>query len=207
VRTGRRPRVWLCCLVAVVGTSPLLLPAAPASGTAREALDLALDYFLVADYRTSLDRLSAVLDGRGLTDEGLVQAHVLRARALVGLGRTESAVAAFCGVLRLDGEWRPAPGLSAEELVAFRRAVPLSLPPVAPPPRGRAALSPVTAPWLHAGGMLGLGSAKPVERPWYRRPLLIGVAGGVAAGVLLLVLDEGGPEEAARLPDFPEPPE
>ncbi|MGQ0722313.1 MAG: hypothetical protein ACT4PE_12195 [Candidatus Eiseniibacteriota bacterium] len=206
MRTGRRPRVWLRRLVAVAGTTVVSFPAA-AAGTTREALDLAVDYFLVADYRTALERLTGLLDGRGLTDDRLVQAHVLRARSLVGLGRTESAVAAFCSVLRLDGEWRPDPGtaLSTGELAAFHRAVPLSLPPVAPPPPHRAELSPVDTPWLEPA-RLGIGPAQEA-RSWYRRPLVLGVAGGVAAGVLILVFDEGAADEPARLPDFPEPPE
>jgi hypothetical protein len=190
--------------VAFVGTAPALVPAAAGAQSAREAFDLARDSFLVADYRTSLERLSVVLDGRGLNDRALVEAHVLRARSLAGLGRSDAAAAAFGSVLRLDRRWRPTPGagMSPEDVGAFRRAVVATLPPVVAPEPRRAYLAVVRSPWIEPAG---LSTAR--KRPWYRRPLVLGLAGGLAVGGAVLLFDETPSAEASRLPDFPGPPE
>jgi hypothetical protein len=208
VRFGRGPGAGRLRLLPVLWAWVGFLPLPAAAGSGREVLDLARDFYLIADYRTALDRLQAVLDGRELSDEGLLEAHALRARALIGLGRRDSGVSGFCSVLRLEDDWRPGGGIpfTGEELAAFDRAVQLSLPLVTPPPP-RARSGPPVATLPSATPRLGLESASPGGLPWYRRPLVLGAVGGLAAGLLVLVFDEEAPPPPAALPDFPEPPE
>lgn len=190
-----RPAVIVCLLLAGAGPAHALAPA--------EELALAQDYFLVADYATALEKVEGLLEDRTLSPGVAVEARLLQARCHQGLGENVAAVDAFCSLLRSDPGWRPVGDfLTAEELASFRRALdlcgPLTEPAPAPAP---AEVGPETAPDLR------ISRPAPRSRPWFRNPWLLGAAGGVTAG-LILILQEGGGEEARphALPDFPLPP-
>jgi hypothetical protein len=163
------------------------VPAALAAD--REDLARAQEHYDFAEFSQALSLLDGLIAEGGLRGDALRDAYVLKARSLVGLGHTATAMDAYCDALRLDSDWRPDPVVfPKDEIEVFERALDTCSLEAPPPPAQAAA---------------GEGGT-----PWYKKPIAW-VAGGAVLIVGVLALgggDDGGDGGGDSLPDFPEPP-
>ena len=162
------------------------VPAALAAD--REDLARAQEHYDFAEFSQALSLLDGLIAEGGLRGDALRDAYVLKARSLVGLGHTATAMDAYCDALRMDANWRPDPVVfPKDEVEVFERALDTcSLDAAAP-----------------AQAAAGEGGT-----PWYKKPVAW-VAGGAVLLVGILALGGGGDDDGGggdSLPDFPEPP-
>lgn len=187
-------RVRMSHLVVVLGAGVMAMTGAtaPALATeAREELERAQDYFLVADFGAALEKADVILATGGLPSALALEAWVLKARCEIGLSQRGNAIEAFCGALRMSPSWRPDPTLYTEdELDAFATA------------QERCGLVP--------SGDKGSPAMPPrlsAPNPWYKRPAILAL-GGTAVGVAIYLLlpPEDETEVPEVVPGFPPPP-
>lgn len=183
----------------------LVRPASAADP--REELTKAEDYFLVADFTTALAKVDTLLDSGDLSGGTLRDAHVLKARCEVGLAHRSSAVESFCDALRVEPGWRPDPDLfTKDELEVFEQAKtscaatseptkePGQTPPASTAPKSSAMPPPV--------------AAEKEGKPFYKKPLFLGIGAAVVVGGIVALASGGGDESSEEdLPAFPEPPQ
>jgi hypothetical protein len=182
-----------------------LLVRSAQAADAREELAKADDYFQVADFSTALTKVNALLESGDLSGGTLRDAYALKARCEVGLAHRSSAVEAFCEALRVEPGWRPDPDLyTKDELEVFEQArgsctgeQPTKQPSQEPTKTERPSAMP--APVSAGGG----------EKPFYKKPLFLGIGAAVVVGGIVALAgggDDGGGGEP-DLPGFPPPPQ
>jgi len=175
-------------------------------------MGIARDFFLIADYASSLDKVTALLRSDASTTAERIEALELKARCHLALGDRLPAIDSFCSALRDDPAWRPDLAAFTEpERDVFAKAFELCGPLDAPMPRVESLVAadpqevaPADAAPLPTGA---LAAARSDGRPWYRSPWVIGGVGGVLAGVAFLTFGDEDSPAPVPLPDFPRPPE
>ena len=184
-----------------------LLTRAAYAADPREELTKVEDYFLVADFATALTKVDALLNSGDLSGGTLRDAHVLKARCEVGLAHRSSAVESFCDALHVEPGWRPDPDLfTKDELEVFAQAQTSCAATPTPAPEPGTQTTPST----------GTSSTKtpdmppPVgeEKPFYKKPLFIGIGAAVLVGGIVALAGGGGSDSSEPdLQGFPEPPQ
>ncbi len=206
VRRGsgaRRAVAWLVLLTFTsLAARDLAAPPAAWAASPREELTKAEDYFQVADFATALQKVDALLKSGDLEGSTLRDAYVLKARCELGLAHRSSATDAFCQALRVDGGWRPDPDFyTKDEVEAFEQARASCTPGDATPPRE-------TTPVKERATKDSAAAAGVSEsKPWYKKPLVLGILGAVVVGGVILALSGGDDEGDPVLADFPPPPQ
>ncbi|HET9888060.1 MAG TPA: hypothetical protein VFR10_11150 [bacterium] len=194
-------RRGVAALVLVTFTSfmarDLVFVSAAHAATPREELTKAEDYFQVADFQTALEKVDVLLKSGNLEGTLLRDAHILKARSQLGLAHRSAAVDAFCSALKVDPAWRPDPDFyTNDEVQVFEQA--------------RASCSTVktTEPTEKpATTTTQKAAATQVEesKPWYKKPLYLGLIGAALVGGVVLAAG-GGDDEDPDLAGFPPPP-
>ncbi len=189
--------------VFLVATLDLGAWAGPAAAdSARDRLTRAEDYFLVADFSSALEMVNDLLESGEISGDGLRDAHVLKARCELGLVHRSSAIDAFCSALQIDPQWNPDPDFyTKDELEVFAQA------------RTTCSAGSRSGPVDDAGGTPPPPSPLPDrmsrgdDRPWYKKPLYLGIAGAAVVLVAVLALSGGDSDDSdPPLSDFPDPP-
>jgi hypothetical protein len=185
-----------------LATRDLVSPGA-AWATPREELTKAEDYFQVADFSTALKKVDELLKSGDLEGAMLRDAYVLRARCELGLAHKVSATDAFCEALKVDAAWRPDPDFfTTDEIAAFESArttcsaaKDTTTEPVKPA---------TTTPAKTAAPAAAVSESK----PWYKKPLVLGILAAAVVGGVVLAMGGGGDDEGDPvLADFPPPPQ
>lgn len=180
----------------------LLLPGAAWAATAREELTKAEDYFQVADFQTALEKVDVLLKSGDLEGTLLRDAYILKARSELGLAHRSAAVDAFCSALKVDPAWRPDPDFyTNDEIQTFEQArASCSTTKTTEP-----AQKPTTTP---TDAQKAAAAAPATEsKPWYKKPLVLGVIGAALIGGIALAAGGGGDDGEADLASFPDPPQ
>lgn len=214
-RQGSRTRRAVASLVLLtfmsLVTRDLVVAPAAWAATPREELTKAEDYFQVADFATALQKVDALLKAGDLEGSTLRDAHILKARCELGLAHRSNAVDSFCQALRVDAAWRPDPDFyTKDEVEAFDQARTTCATGTKDAPKTDTAVKPTTKDKKKDDekrttiDMTGVSESK----PWYKKPLILGIIGAVVVGGIVLALSGGGDEDAgADLADFPDPPQ
>jgi hypothetical protein len=208
---GRRPAGRPSGLLVLLAWSFLSASAPLHAATFDEEINVARDFFLIADYASALDKVTALLRAGAPTAAERIAALELEARCHLALGERTRAIDSFCSALREHPEWRPDLGaFTVAERDAFAKAFELCGPLDAPLPRVESVtvtdpqeIAPADQPPAPPGT---LAEARESGRPWYRSPWVIGGVGGVLAGVAFLTFGDEDSPAPAPLPDFPPPP-
>jgi hypothetical protein len=161
----------------------------------REELTKAEDYFLVADFATALEKVTALIDSGDLKGGALRDGYVLAARCEVGLAHRSSAVDYFCEVLRVSPTWQPDADLyTKDEIEVFEQARTTCAASSDPTPVDTVEEEPVISSRMSQG------------TPWYKNKTFLLVGGGLVALGVILALSGGGDDGPGDLSDFPPPP-
>jgi hypothetical protein len=211
VRRSSRVRRIVASFVLVTFTSlavrDLFVPATAWAASPREELTKAEDYFQVADFATALQKVDALLKSGDLEGSALRDAYVLKARCELGLAHRSSATDAFCQALRVDGAWRPDPDFfTKDEVDTFEQARTNCTGVGSGTPRDDAQPKPIVRDKATQDdrGAAAVGESK----PWYKKPLILGILGAVVVGGVIFALSGGGDDEGDPvLADFPPPPQ
>jgi hypothetical protein len=200
-RPGTRGLTLVVLGMFTIATLDLGALAVPAwADSTRDQLSRAEDYVLVADFGTALEIVDPMLASGELSGDALRDAWILKARCELGLAHRSSAADAFCNALRVDSQWEPDPDFyTKDEQDVFRQA------------RENCAVGAPPGQVDTGGTPVGAVSAMPAgmsrdTRPWYKKPLYLGIIGGAVVLGTVLLLSGGDDDEKVLLPDFPAPP-
>ena len=203
-------RRGVAALVLVTFTSfvarDLILPSAAWAATPREELTKAEDYFQVADFQTALEKVDVLLKSGDLEGTLLRDAYILKARSELGLAHRSASVDAFCSALKVDPAWRPDPDFyTNDEIQTFEQAR-ASCSTVKTTEPAPSTTTPTTTP---TGAKPAAATAAVEEsKPWYKKPLVLGVIGAALIGGIALAAGGGGDDgDEADLASFPDPPQ
>jgi hypothetical protein len=202
----RRP---IAALVLVTFSSflarDLVFASASWAATPREELTKAEDYFQVADFETALEKVDALLKSGDLEGSLLRDAYILKARSELGLAHRAAAVDAFCSALKVDSTWRPDPDFyTNDEVQVFEQARASCSTVKAAEPAKPATTSTRDSDSERERAAVTSSSE---SKPWYKKPVFLGVIGAAVIGGVVLAAGGGGDdEEAEDLPGFPGPP-
>jgi hypothetical protein len=194
-------RRGVAALVLVTFTSfvarDLVFASAAYAATPREELTKAEDYFQVADFQTALEKVDVLLKSGDLEGTLLRDAYILKARSQLGLAHRSAAVDAYCSALKVDPAWRPDPDFyTNDEIQVFEQArasctaVKTTEPTEKPPTTTTQPAAPAVSE----------------SKPWYKKPLYLGLIGAAVVGGIALAAGGGGDDEEADLEGFPPPP-
>jgi len=176
---GLAASVLVTFLLMICPISPLV---SAAQADVKDDLDQAIELYEFADYDEALAALDGLLASGSLSGDLLRDAHIYRARSLIGLGRDSQAQDAFCEAILLDDQWRPDPVFfSQDEIVVYDRA---------------------------SAGCTPVVEETEEKVAWYKKPI-VWVAGGVVIIGGILLAGGGGDDEAqpdGPLGDYPDPP-
>jgi len=203
---ARRPIAALVLVTfpSLLARDLVLAPTASAA-TPREELTKAEDYFQVADFETALEKVDVLLKSGDLEGTLLRDAYILKARSELGLAHRAAAVDAFCSALKVDSAWRPDPDFyTNDEVQVFEQARASCSTAKTPEP----AQKPLTTTKSEAEKREKAAVTSSSEsKPWYKKPVFLGVIGAAVIGGVVLAAggggDDGGDED---LPGFPGPP-
>lgn len=217
---GHRATGTVALLAFALALCPLAAPRAAAQSAAPPELEAARQDYEFAEFGPALAKLEPLIAGGALAGEMLRDAHVLKARCLVGLGRLEEAKASYCAALALDEAWTPDRVLfPREEIDVFDQALVLCPPEpaaAAPEPAPAPAATPAVTPATPSPRPAPLPVPAPAEQPGKKKKSFFGSPVGLALGGALLVGiavaagggggGGGGGTPAGPLPGFPPPP-
>lgn len=173
-----------------------LLATTARAADPREELTKAEDYFLVADFATALEKVTALIESGDLKGGALRDGYVLAARCEVGLAHRSSAVDYFCEVLRVSPTWQPDADLyTKDEIEVFEQARTTC-----------AASSDDVAPVEDVEEEPVFSSRMSEGTPWYKNKGFLAVGGGLVALGVILAVSGGGDDGPGNLADFPPPP-
>jgi hypothetical protein len=186
-------------------TRDLMLAPAAFAASPREELTKAEDYFQVADFKTALEKVNELIQSGDLEGTMLRDAYVLKARSELGLAHKSSATEAFCQAIRVDSAWRPDPDFfTKDEIAAFDSAL-ASCPGGAKEPPKAEPVKPATT---QPAPTTTTAAAVEGSKPWYKKPLVLGIIGAAVVGGVVLATGGGDDDEGDPvLADFPPPPE
>ncbi len=210
VRRPTRARRVSALLVLAVFTSfvtrDLWFAPAAYAASPREELTKAEDYFQVADFSMALQKVNELLKSGDLEGTMLRDAYVLKARSELGLAHKSSATEAFCQAIRVDSAWRPDPDFfTKDEIDAFDAALASCPGGATAPPKAEPVKPATTQPAPTATTAAAVSESK----PWYKKPLVLGLLIAGVAGGVALAAGGGGDDEGGDpvLAGFPPPPE
>ena len=220
---GHRATGAAALLAFALALCPLAAPRAAAQEAAPPELEAARQDYEFAEFGPALAKLEPLIAGGGLAGEALRDAHVLKARCLVGLGRLEEAKASYCAALALDEAWTPDRVLfPRDEIDVFDQALVLcppepaaAAPEPAPAPAATPGMTPAVTPATPSPRPAPLPVPAPAEQPGKKKKSFFGSPVGLALGGAVLVGiavaaggggGGGGGTPAGPLPAFPPPP-
>jgi hypothetical protein len=136
----------------------------------------------------------------------LRDAYVLKARSELGLAHKSSATEAFCQAIRVDSAWRPDPDFFTKDEIAAFDAARASCPGGAKEPAKTEPAKPTTT--TQPTTTTTSAAAVSESKPWYKKPLVLGLIGAAVVGGVVLAMGGGDDDEGDPvLAGFPPPPE